>query len=619
MLSFNYKLSSNNPTVIQKWREYATSSNNELQEHMQTWLDDKNNNKTGEEDEDVMIMNNKIQIHHLDVMIPRSSKFYAERSCTQSSYRYLLPVSWIYNFPPNNKEDNNNDDENDIDQVKEWCKYMSARGSASKHRQHQPRDDFGEKLYESTPAFIKRLKRALKAIESETVPNRRIRRQEEANRKNNNDNDEEVDGTTTTNNSSSNVNDHELSSSKEVSVTNNDIRLAHGRFGQLWRKQKLCWSNFAHPTLTGMSSSPSYEAVWRTMDRARIVGYLIDGEEENTNNVNDDDMHIILEFKADGFVMGQIPRIVASIVAMTNGWLPQHFFEIACRPDVYLPAPPAPPLLEKKMYFEAARYHFHELTGNANGRTNDPLETFAKTIRTGSKVEETWEGELQKKLFSGGSSSDDNISEMEAEQDWLHKLRDDISPDLRRQIIETVEADERLVAEHSTATSSEHQQSSSVVQVDSDAPTGSAYSTTLGLLRHVVESGSWPATSDARSRVIKTITPLGTSSSSQNVIATKKRKAIVSAFPGKILSAGSFTVVNEQIWESGSDNESSLPMANALFPELTKAVFDLEAEIIRETNSPLPAADGMNKLQSDTPIRRPSTHCAVNRNGKFAS
>ena len=60
-------------------------------------------------------------------------------------------------------------------------------------------------------------------------------------------------------------------------AANNDsstIRLAPGRFGQLWRKRQSCWLNFAHPQLAGMALSPGHEVVWRTMDRARIVGFV---------------------------------------------------------------------------------------------------------------------------------------------------------------------------------------------------------------------------------------------------------------------------------------------------------------------------------------------------------
>ena len=95
------------------------------------------------------------------------------------------------------------------------------------------------------------------------------------------------------------------------------------------------------------------------------------------------------------------------------------------------------------------------------------------------------------------------------------------------------------------------------------------------------------------------------------MLATKK-KALASQFQGAAISAGSFTVVNEKNW--GTEN---VPLANSLFPELTRAVFELEEEITREVNPPLPSADGIDRQESNSIRRQSSTHCAVNRNAQF--
>ena len=107
---------------------------------------------------------------------------------------------------------------------------------------------------------------------------------------------------------------------------NNDsspISLAPGRFGQPWRKRQRCWSNFAHPQLAGMASSPGHEVVWRTMDRARIVGFVDLQNNDNDDGGNEMDppndttaiqnMHFVLEFRADGSVVGQIPRVISAL------------------------------------------------------------------------------------------------------------------------------------------------------------------------------------------------------------------------------------------------------------------------------------------------------------------
>ena len=545
VLSFNYRFTHQATTIV-RWTEYAKRDN--VQEHMQMWLDKE-------------CSSIQIELHHMDSLVPRSSKFYAERSATQRSYTYLMPVNWI--LPATNDEaDKYSARRSDsISQVIEWGNNLSQR-SLQQHRKHEPRA-VGQSKH--SPECILALKRSLNSIESVTVPNRRVRRREE--RDKNND-------------------DGALGDTEEEEPTSDTLtRLSHGRFGQLWRKEKKCWSNFS--SLTGMASSPGFEAVWRTMDRAKIVGVIDVNGKSNINSMEDaiEGMHIIIEFKADGFVVGEIPRIISAVVAMTNGWLPANFFDISTRPENYLPPPTPPPLLHRLYYFQSARYHFHELASNTHG------VSFARAINTGSQSEIKWEDHLKKMLVSCVASS----ASKRLENEWLSDLCNVVSPDLRRRV-------ESFEAEHLEHHSQEivHGTSSILPLELADAPVG-AYSVTLALLRDIVEKGLWPATSEARSRVIKS--PSG---SSGNILATKKR-TIASLFPGNTISSGSFTVINEQFWQG-----HELPLGNSMFAPLRKAVFELEEEIIRK-NSPITAAAGMS-LSS---LRRPSTHCAVNRNAQF--
>ncbi len=547
VLSFNYRLRCKPETMIM-WKEYANSGR--IQEHVQILLDRESS-----------IV--QVQLHQMDALVPRSYKFYAERSATQRSYSFLLPITWILS-----------DIECSVENVIEWHKHISQRSRAV--RLHLPRAA-GVGKSNPAPAFISKLKQSLKAAESETVPNRRVRRQMY----------------------------HDGAAFDEVGNNNDSAtRLSHGRFGQLWRKEKRCWSNFAHSSLTGMASSPGFEAMWRTIDRAQIVGVVdlkssdnadIEHASKGANNAIQN-MHIILVFKADGFVMGQIPRMISALVAMTNGWLPPNFFEIATRPDVRIPELPAPTCLYKRLYFQSARYHFHELTSNANGRGESSSESFAKTVQPGvSESEQKWEDLIRQKLLEGSP-----LTSSQDEEEWLRELRDDICPEIRRHI-EVVEA-ENLAAKHQL--DSEQESRTTLPIVETDAPIG-AYSKTLELLRDIAENGKWPATSDARSRVIKSPGIV-----SGNFLTTKK-KSLVSKFPGQTISSGSFTVINEGLWWN-----NELPLGNSLFPELTMAVFDLEEEVIRLTSPPIPSAEGMKRRLSSSRHRTPSTHCAVNRNGK---
>jgi hypothetical protein len=338
------------------------------------------------------------------------------------------------------------------------------------------------------------------------------------------------------------------------------------------------------------------------MDRAKIVGVIDLKTGDDTNDSSKDElmdraiqnMHIVLEFRADSFVVGQIPRIISAVVAMTNGWLPRNFVAIATRPEVYMPSPPPPPSLYKLYYFQSARYHFHELASNSHGGNVDLSESFARTIQfAGLSSEIKWEEELREKLNLNRDSSITG----KMEREWLLDLRDIVSPDLRR-LIESFEV-EHLADQ--TQASNRVQESSNLPFVESDSPSG-AFSVTLHLLRDVVRNGAWPTTSDARSRVIKS--PSGLTG---NILATKK-KNLASSFPGNFISSGSFTVVNEEIWQSGE-----LPLGNELFPQLRKSVFELEKEIIGQTNGLFPAADGMKRGDA----RTSSTHCAINRNAQF--
>ena len=386
------------------------------------------------------------------------------------------------------------------------------------------------------------------------------------------------------------------------------LRPSPGRFGQLWRKERRCWSNFAHPTLRGMAASPGHEAVWRTLDRARIVGFVehndhnSDGEETLDDADDIQGMHAILEFRGDGFLLGQIPRILSSVIAMSNGWLPENFFEVATRPDIYVRTPPMPPFLDGRLYFHSSRYHFHELIGNTGG-------AFEDTIRGGSNTEKEWDKYLCNALLARASTNNKIL-----EEKWLLQLRDEVSPDIQKQLEKVL--DDNILEKSLALDCRNEKDVESPTQLYTTSPTG-AFSATLDLLRDVVSSGKWPATSGARSRVIKSpsqgLSDLSTKSS--NNILSSKKGAVASAFPGNGISSGSFTVMNEELWDSGS--RISLPNANSFFPDLARSVFLLEKEIIEKSILPLPSADGMNRQSSPSTPRQPSTHCAVNRNAQF--
>lgn len=488
-LSLNYKMVGSQPS-IENWKEYAKVN---LINDLQSYVDSR------------VTSNCRITIHEVDALVPRDASISAEQSCTQIAYKYLMPLTWVL---PLQSGQERLDAEGELER---WWKQVSLQSKESFQQQHP-----GKKWNVSSPKIIKKLKHSLKTVESETVANRKTRRQ----------------------------------SLGEGRIVSDDRdapkRLAHGRFGQLWRKERRCWSNFACPSLGGKYSSPSHESVWRTVDRARIVGFR-----DTTATIPD----AIIEFSGDGFVVGQIERIVSSVVALTQGWLPQDFMAIATQPNIFLPAPAPPPRTASRLYYKSARYHFHELTGGRNA--------FEDTIRVESDAERQWESELQQILSSVAPCTLEDSR-------WLQKLRDDVCPAIQEQLDEST---------------------TDLSQSLPPTNTPEVYSRTLSLLRGLVGASRWPTTSQARARVIK-----------QNEDGSMSSKKGASE-----ISAGSFTVVNEYLWSG------PLPLANDLFPELTDAVFQLEEALI-DTKS-VQAAEGVERGSSWK--RSPSTHCAVNRNAQF--
>ena len=145
VLSFNYRLVL--PKTNSKWSDYVES--NQLFEHMQSLLISKTNDA-------------QITLHAMDALLPRSAKFYAERGCSQRGYRFLLPIRWL---------DFQNDDKESTSHLIEWV--MDITSTSLSERKHQPRGNASR----AAPECIMKLKQSLKAAESRTIPNRRMRRQ----------------------------------------------------------------------------------------------------------------------------------------------------------------------------------------------------------------------------------------------------------------------------------------------------------------------------------------------------------------------------------------------------------------------------------------------------------
>jgi FkbM family methyltransferase len=343
-----------------------------------------------------------------------------------------------------------------------------------------------------------------------------------------------------------------------------------GRFGSLWQKERRCWHNFADPSLGG-KASPSNDPVWRTVDRAQVVDFIdFDGK-----------VSAVVELRGDGFVTEQVRRIIGSVVGMVNGWLPADFVEVATRSDICLETVIAP---SGRMYFAGARYHFIELVQGTS------------FFEDGSGKTDAWLEKLQSDMIQQRAKESSATG-----SDWLEELRGVTSPRIRAQIQRIVSDDEI----RKSKALQDYAISESILPPIEDSNHSEAppvFEKTLSLLRCVIEAGTWPKTSGARSRVIRTV---GTGNGNRGNLSPAKMGATTTSFSGELFQSGSFTVVNEENYMG------KLPLGNELFPELVKAVFELEGEL---SASPRSFADGTQISDETRPM---STHCAINRNAEF--
>jgi tRNA U38,U39,U40 pseudouridine synthase TruA len=331
-----------------------------------------------------------------------------------------------------------------------------------------------------------------------------------------------------------------------------DIKTAAGRFGSLGTKQRLPWHNFADPRLCG-DASPNNEPVWRVLDRARVVRLL----------KHPDGKHVsaVLEFRGDDFLLEQVRRIVGTAIAMTHEWLPRDTWEVARTPNVVLATTLAP---AGRLYLADTRFHFDEL--QSGGQSIFESDMSGVCHRGSDRNDQITR--IQQEILGTAKGSEDN--------EWLEELQVYASR-IKRQL------------EIPKAESHSDIQDEMIIPLDDEFQ---CYHRTLQLLRDIINSGSWPETSAARSSVIGNI--------------EKKRR--------QNYRNGSFTVVNSKfqngVYKTGIGN-NPLPVANKLFPELTKAVFELEHQLI--LNHSIAGARSPSII---TP-RPPSSHCAINCNAQF--
>jgi tRNA U38,U39,U40 pseudouridine synthase TruA len=328
------------------------------------------------------------------------STLLVERQCTQRVFHYLLPLSWL----PDCKD------------IESWWQRGKEydKGSRTMYNPNSP------------PDGLKRFKDALRSAECTKFDN--------------------VDA-------------------RDSNVENRPIRLAKAeRFGELRKRERRPWHNYADPSLRG-DASPNNEPVWRVVDRARIVNVI----ETDTGDIN-----AIVEIKGDDFVKQQVRRIVGTAVAIAHGWLPENFFELATRADTFIETPLAPP---GRLYVADTRFHFDEIKNGRPLFDSDATGTLFKTASDKDNAAEWIQTKLLEKIAVEAEAT--------CEAKWLHSLQETVGPRIQAQLAYRNES-----ALPSTAT-------------DQLVPAPNEFKSVLKKLRHIITADLWPETSVARSAVIR--------------------------------------------------------------------------------------------------------------------
>ena len=348
------------------------------------------------------------------------------------------------------------------------------------------------------------------------------------------------------------------------------VRHAAGRFGALAKKIRRPWHNYADRELRG-DASPNNEPVWRVVDRARVV-QLQTWKDPSKHYV---EVVAVLEFRGDDFLPEQVRRIVGTALAISHGWLPSDIFDLSTRPDVFIETPLAP---SGRLYMAGARFHFDEL--RTGGR--DIFETDADgAVATQHDSARNLNKGIQQHVLSHLARE----ATRRKEATWLQELQRVVAPRVREQL-----------GGYLPVPSTNLRVEGSILGV---RPPPDCYVPVVTLLRSIITSGTWPATSSARSNVIR-------KSGSGSPAAGKR---------------GSFTVVNPK-FRAGLDNRGvdsePLPLGNELFPDLVVAVFELESSLSEQEIDRATANSLVSKRSCQGLLQRSlSSHCAINCSAEF--
>jgi FkbM family methyltransferase len=326
------------------------------------------------------------------------------------------------------------------------------------------------------------------------------------------------------------------SSSNNSNTSEHPVKPAKpGRFGTLANKQRLSFHNYHNNDDDYSSSSGNNIDYWKSIDRMQVVDFVSSPE--------NDQVSVVIEMRGDSPL--PVLRIIGAIVAILQEWLPANFFELSTQPGISLLGNNVLPLAPPFHYVAGCRYDFDEV------RRGHKL--FENTDRL-----QNWKQQLQDNHWSKQLVNTDD-------QSWLKELEIKTCPAILEQLL-LQDNNVRAVTDYLDATPEK-------------------YRPVLSQLNQIVQTGRWPATSAARSRIL--------------------RAGCSTADPKTGYPVGTFTVVNSDLSTEGLLRVQG----NQLFPLLVEAVFAVESQLI--------AAAAASNNGEQLEHRSPSTHCAINFNAAF--
>jgi len=311
---------------------------------------------------------------------------------------------------------------------------------------------------------------------------------------------------------------------------------------------------------------------------------------------------VLLSLTGDAFLNCQARSVIALLVAICQGVIDEDIID--CIFDEEYPSlVPAPVMPRTGMYHSEAQYMSWEgrLFTVLNARRNGNFDRGWSDDATNTAVEE-WRERLNReaaRAWCRGGILSEECGRLQAEKTWFTnhlmpwaKRANEQLQDYRRW-----KQAQRMAADN-PGTSLIDALLPPLDSVDSKVP--QLFAKVLKLLQEADASGSWPTTT-AKRQMVMVSTNKDDGTAVTESLSSARWKAINGSHSEGVVSA--YSLAEGQGGASGSFSVGLMPpgvgqpKANEIFPELTKAAFELEVALC--------------------PDREPSSTIAVNRNAQF--